>query len=124
MPSFDDANIERVFLPSTASETDESKKRWVDLDLNLNAGKVFEVSSVEGMSDTERTFAILAKMIVDWNNTDANGEPVPVTVDALKKLGIADFSMLGLKVAKVMNPDGGDPRGHELKSASPADPAS
>ena len=84
-------DVKRLVLPST-KHLPEEEQAWIEMDVSpRKAGDyLFANSPIAG----EITFAIILSRIKDWNYTELNGDPVPVTIDAIKLLDAEDFRFL------------------------------
>lgn len=80
-------NIVEVTLPSFGTD-DPAIVKLYD---TILAGD-YEESEDENRSD--RAYSIIAKIIIDWNLTDENGNPLPITLDSIKKLPIVDINAI------------------------------
>ena len=57
----------------------------------LLAGDISFVYGDGMISDTEKALRALSKMIVDWNLTDDKDQPLPVTLNNVRRLNIKDI---------------------------------
>jgi len=60
----------------------------------LLAGDTDFVYGSETTSDIERALRALAKMLISWNLTDDNEQPIPATLENIKKLNLKDVESL------------------------------
>ena len=57
----------------------------------LLAGDINFVYGDGMISDTEKALRVLSKMIIKWNLTDDKDQPLPITLDNVKRLNIKDM---------------------------------
>lgn len=112
----DDSKIERVILPST-KDLPAADQAWVD----IKTGRILggDMAAVEALSDSEGvsiSVAMVANRIREWNYTEKDGTPVPITVKSVARLNFGDLGFLAAK----LNPTGeadpieADPKKNEL----------
>lgn len=82
---------ERLYLKSTLAMP-EHDRAWVDVRKELVTGDIVDAEDMA--SDMQRGLFMLTRLIQDWNFTDAAGAKVPITVEAIKLLPVADFTQL------------------------------
>jgi hypothetical protein len=58
----------------------------------LLAGDIEDIYGRNETSDVHKMFLVLAKIIVDWNLTNEEGEKLPITVDNIKLFDIRDLT--------------------------------
>lgn len=94
MPKLQDARkiVEIKGLPSFA-----------DAELSLRDGLLMgDVQEVEKIKDrVEQSLKMLEKMIISWNFTDEQDQPLPATVANLKMLSAQDLEVILSKVSFV-----------------------
>lgn len=83
---------QQVFLPSTKDQP-QPEQAWV----KLQSGRVLGGDTVN-VDDLESkmgvALAILAGRIKEWNFTDADGTPTPITLENVKRLELEDMNFL------------------------------
>lgn len=85
MPVLSRGKIETVTLPASGAV--------LEISTRITAGVATKATSL-GDDEVGGFLAILAELIRSWDFTDDEGQPVPVTEDALALLDIADFTFL------------------------------
>lgn len=60
----------------------------------LLAGDMSFVYGDEATNDVERGLRALSKMIISWNLTDDKDQPIPVTLDNIRRLTLASIEEL------------------------------
>lgn len=59
-----------------------------------------DVESLDELSGMQRTFSLLLRLIKEWNLEDDAGQPLPITIENLKKLNLKEvltvFSKVGI----------------------------
>lgn len=84
-------NLTRLELPSTAGLPEDQRASIV-----LNTAVTMEdlAGSEQYPSDIDKAIYGLSCLIIEWNFTDAAGQPAVVSFENVKKLGITDFAYL------------------------------
>lgn len=83
---------QQVYLPST-KDLPEADRAWV----KLQSGRILG-GDLSGVDDPESemgvAIAILAGRIKEWNFTEADGSPTPITLENVKRLELNDMNYL------------------------------
>ena len=87
---------EKLFLPHS-SDKPEAEQDWVVFESGeMTAGDMMAVTDeTQGVAVM---YAVLAVRIVEWSFTKPDGSPEPITVDAIKRLPVEDFTFLAEKI--------------------------
>lgn len=88
MPKLGQSNIVELRLPSST----EDDPAIVKLDLNITGGQAEDLYDSDKKSGA--TFELIAQTIKEWNFTDADDKPVPITADNVRKLNVGDFKFI------------------------------
>ena len=94
MPQLRTTNSSRkqIILPST-KDLPAEEQAWVVLDTSpTTAADTLDIT--EGMGMMRILITLLTNRITEWNYTDENGTPVPITFDNVCKLEIDDLKYL------------------------------
>ncbi len=88
--------VAQFFLPTTKTAPD-ADKAWVKLEVGaVTAGDLIGLNDDTGA--IEATVKLLATRIKEWNFTEADGQPVPITEATVRRLDMEDFGYLASKV--------------------------
>lgn len=91
MPVLNQPKQEKVFLPSTKDKTGDNA--WVEMITGPMVGA--DIVGVDPRGDEiTAVMAMLKNRIINWNFTDISGQPVPVTVENIKRLAWEDIQFL------------------------------
>lgn len=60
----------------------------------LLAGDISFVYGAEGINDAERGLRALSKMIISWNLTDEENQPIPPTLDNIRRMNLTQVEEL------------------------------
>lgn len=84
--------VKQIYLPSTAHLPQE-EQAWVTLD--VSSASAADILSVDS-DDTAGATSVkgLLERIVEWNYTDEEDNPLPVTFENLKLMDLDDFTYL------------------------------
>lgn len=96
------AHVKQFYLPSTATDANgnavpQDQQAWVKMDVSpLNTGDLLmfnQTDAEQGLS--VKLFAeFLVNRIKEWNYTEADGSPVPITFETVCRLDQKDFAYL------------------------------
>ena len=93
-----ESKVERFYLPSTENAP-EADKAFVDMEVGkLTTGDIVNVDPKS--AEVEIGVNMLASRIKGWNFTDVEGNPLPVTTEAVKLLDVEDFGFLAGKLSQ------------------------
>ena len=98
MPTFAQPKIEELELPSSTPDD----KAIVKVDTTVYGGMAEDMFDETG-SLSGPVSSVLAAAIKEWNFTDIDGTPVPITRENIRRLGPADFNFLSEKVVAKLN---------------------
>lgn len=86
--------VKKVYLPSTKAAENEEDRAWVEL--NVGATSAVDLIHIGGNINTEGEFAatVLVNRIVNWNFTDKELIPLPVTLENVAQLETEDYVYL------------------------------
>ncbi len=86
----------KLYLPSTAAESEENKA-WVVMDTSpLISADIVEV---DPMASLTKTMAfIVSRRVKEWNFTEADGSKIEITFENVCRLPIADLRFLNGEV--------------------------
>lgn len=104
------SNIKQLFLPSTATQADgtptpDDQKAWVKLDVGENLVADLEALNDNDKNSTVSRVRVLASRIKEWNFTNPEGQPEPITFENVCKLDPNDLTyLLGVKATTSTQP--------------------
>lgn len=93
MPQFKKPQTTRLYLPSTDGDTDEDKA-WVEVRTKVLLGDIVAAREETDGTLFKTGLAMLSRLIVNWNYTDEDNKPIPITVEALNHLEKVDYDFL------------------------------
>lgn len=97
MPKLAVSNIIEVTLPSSTPDD----PAVVKFDATLTTRQALDIASTE--DKTQAMVELLASCIREWNFTDADDQPEPITAEAVGKLQIDDFALLAEKISEAVD---------------------
>lgn len=100
MPKFPDQKTVKVILPSTKDSEDPA---YVVIKETLTVGDLMDLKGDEG--SLKIGIKMLESLIVEWNFTDKDGKPSPITIDNIKRMDIDDIVYLMTKKIKLPKSD-------------------
>lgn len=104
MPNFSvGQRLEKIYLPSMKDRQDENERGWVVMDVSPQ--KAADMQGFTGsMTIFDMGVSMLCGRIREWNNTDANGELLPINPSNVGQMRTEDFDYLRSKV-EAENPE-------------------
>lgn len=92
MAHFSKDETVKLFLPSTKNKPD-AEKAWVMMRAKMLYGD--SIAGSAGSTLDEAGKLILFRMVKDWNFTDENDVPIPITLETIEWLDKIDADFLG-----------------------------
>ncbi len=96
MPTFKEEALETITLPSSADDP-----VIVTVDATITGGTAEDIYG-DGVGNAPIS-KLLTSAIREWNVTDKDGSPLPITQDNVRRMDPKDFSFLGEKLFGSLN---------------------
>lgn len=90
--------LEKLYLPTSEKAPNEEDRAWVVMDVSpLLTGDADAVEQ-DAKNAGQATRYMLANRIKEWNFTEADGTPIEISYESLKRMELTDFSFLQGKI--------------------------